>query len=276
MFSLNLNGKLVSLETPLIMGILNSTPDSFYQESRTSTDATISARVKKMVSEGVDIIDVGGYSSRQDAVEVSTEEEKARLEKALGVIEREAPGVPVSVDTFRSEIARWAVEEHGVAMINDISGGTLDEKMFDTIAELQVAYVVMHMRGTPKTMQQLTHYEHLTEDIIEWFSHRLEQLHKKGVNDVLIDPGFGFAKTIEQNYELMNRLEDFHPLNCPLLIGISRKSMIYKSLGINPEEALNGTTMLNTVALMKGANILRVHDVREAVECVALYKQLRQ
>lgn len=276
MFSLNLNGKLVSLDTPLIMGILNSTPDSFFQDSRTPSDTAIAARVKQMVSEGVDIIDVGGYSSRPDAEEVSVEEEKARLEKAFRVIKREAPGVPVSVDTFRSEIARWAVEEHEVAMINDISGGTLDDKMFDVIAELQVAYVLMHMRGTPKTMQQLTHYEHLTEEIIEWFSHRLELLYKKGVNDVLIDPGFGFAKTIEQNYELMNRLEDFHPLNCPLLIGISRKSMIYKKLGIKPEEALNGTTMLNTVALMKGADILRVHDVREAVECVALYKQLRQ
>jgi len=220
------------------------------------------------------MIDIGGYSSRPDAAEVSEQEEKERLKMALKLLQRDYPDVIVSVDTFRASVARFAVEEYGAAIINDISGGQLDENMFSTVASLKVPYILMHMRGTPQTMQQYTDYEHLSADILKYFAEKLETLYQMGVNDVIVDPGFGFSKTLEQNYELMNHLSDFRIFGLPLLVGISRKSMIYKLLGGTPMESLNGTTVLNTYALLNGAHILRVHDVRAAVEAVKIVSQI--
>lgn len=276
MKTLNIKGNLLSLDTPLVMGILNVTPDSFYAGSRKQTEAEIEARAETILNEGGTIIDIGGYSSRPDAAEVSEEEEMARLETALRIITRKYPDAILSVDTFRSAIARRCVEEFGVAIINDISGGELDTAMFQTVADLRVPYIMMHMRGTPQTMQTFTDYEHLTADILKWFADRVEKLHQLGVNDIIIDPGFGFSKTLEQNYELMCHLLDFRLLELPLLVGISRKSMIYKLLGITPADSLNGTIALNTYALLNGADILRVHDVRAASETVRIVCQLRE
>ncbi len=276
MKTLNIKGNLLSLDTPLVMGILNVTPDSFYAGSRKQTEAEIEARAETILNEGGTIIDIGGYSSRPDAAEVSEEEEMARLETALRIITRKYPDAILSVDTFRSAIARRCVEEFGVAIINDISGGELDTAMFQTVADLRVPYIMMHMRGTPQTMQTFTDYEHLTADILKWFADRVEKLHQLGVNDIIIDPGFGFSKTLEQNYELMCHLSDFRLLEFPLLVGISRKSMIYKLLGITPADSLNGTIALNTYALLNGADILRVHDVRAASETVRIVCQLRE
>ena len=276
MKTLNIKGNLLSLDTPLVMGILNVTPDSFYAGSRKQTEAEIEARAETILNEGGTIIDIGGYSSRPDAAEVSEEEEMARLETALRIITRKYPDAILSVDTFRSAIARRCVEEFGVAIINDISGGELDTAMFQTVADLRVPYIMMHMRGTPQTMQTFTDYEHLTADILKWFADRVEKLHQLGVNDIIIDPGFGFSKTLEQNYELMCHLLDFRLLELPLLVGISRKSMIYKLLGITPADSLNGTIVLNTYALLNGADILRVHDVRAASETVRIVCQLRE
>ena len=276
MKALNCKGRLLPLDQPVVMGILNITPDSFYAGSRKQTEAEIAARAEAILQEGGTIIDIGGYSSRPDAAEVSEEEEMARLETALRVLNLEFPGAVLSVDTFRSAIARRCVEEFGVAIVNDISGGELDKDMFHTIADLRVPYVMMHMRGTPQTMQQHTQYEHLTADILQWFAAKLETLYQMGANDVIIDPGFGFSKTLEQNYELMRHLSDFRIFGLPLLVGISRKSMIYKLLGGTPTESLNGTSVLNTYALLNGADILRVHDVREAVEAIRLVEQLKE
>jgi len=276
MKTLNIKGNLLSLDTPLVMGILNVTPDSFYAGSRKQTEAEIEARAETILNEGGTIIDIGGYSSRPDAAEVSEEEEMARLETALRIITRKYPDAILSVDTFRSAIARRCVEEFGVAIINDISGGELDTAMFQTVADLRVPYIMMHMRGTPQTRQTFTDYEHLTADILKWFADRVEKLHQLGVNDIIIDPGFGFSKTLEQNYELMCHLSDFRLLELPLLVGISRKSMIYKLLGITPADSLNGTIALNTYALLNGADILRVHDVRAASETVRIVCQLRE
>ena len=272
--TLNIKGELISLEEPLVMGILNVTPDSFYEGSRKQTETDIRNRIEEILREGGDIIDVGGYSSRPDAQEVSPEEEMERLCLALRILRDEYPKAMVSVDTFRAEIARRCIEEYGAAIINDISGGELDAEMFPTIAALHIPYIIMHMRGTPKTMQQHCDYQNLTADILLYFSKKIEQLHLMGVNDVIIDPGFGFSKTLEQNYELMRHLADFSLFEKPLLVGISRKSMIYKLLGGTPAESLNGTTVLNTYALLNGANILRVHDVKAAVEAVRIFKQL--
>ena len=276
MKALNCKGRLLPLDQPVVMGILNITPDSFYAGSRKQTEAEIAARAEAILQEGGTIIDIGGYSSRPDAAEVSEEEEMARLETALRVLNLEFPDAVLSVDTFRSAIARRCVEEFGVAIVNDISGGELDKDMFRTIADLRVPYVMMHMRGTPQTMQQHTQYEHLTANILQWFAAKLETLYQMGANDVIIDPGFGFSKTLEQNYELMRHLSDFRIFGLPLLVGISRKSMIYKLLGGTPTESLNGTNVLNTYALLNGADILRVHDVREAVEAIRLVEQLKE
>lgn len=272
--TLNIKGELISLEEPLVMGILNVTPDSFYEGSRKQTETDIRNRIEEILQEGGRIIDLGGYSSRPDAQDVSPEEEMERLCLALRILRDEYPKAMVSVDTFRADIARRCVEEYGAAIINDISGGELDAAMFPTIADLHIPYIIMHMRGTPKTMQQHCDYQNLTADILLYFSKKIEQLHLMGVNDVIIDPGFGFSKTLEQNYELMRHLADFSLFEKPLLVGISRKSMIYKLLGGTPAESLNGTTVLNTYTLLNGANILRVHDVKAAVEAVRIFKQL--
>lgn len=273
--TINIKGQLLSLDEPQVMGILNVTPDSFYAGSRKQTEAAIIDRIETILREGASIIDVGGYSSRPDAAEVSETEEMQRLETALRQLQQHYPHVVVSVDTFRSSVARQCVEKYGVAMINDISGGELDERMFDTVAQLRVPYIMMHMRGTPQTKQQQTDYEDVTADLLKYFSQKLERLFRLGVNDVILDPGFGFSKTLTQNYELMRHLSDFRIFGLPLLVGVSRKSMIYKLLGITPEESLNGSTVLHTYALLHGADILRVHDVRAAREAIQIVQQLK-
>lgn len=275
--SINLNGRLLSLKSPVVMGILNVTPDSFYAGSRQADEAAVAQRIETILAEGGAIVDIGGYSSRPDAAEVTEEEEWQRIKPALKRMQRDFPEVPVSVDTFRSAIARRAVEEYGTAMINDISGGMLDARMFETIALLQVPYILMHMCGTPQTMQQHTDYDDLMEDIMLYFAQKVRALRQLGVNDVILDPGFGFAKTLEQNYELMRSLSEFSiHFETPLLVGISRKSMIYKLLNATPEDSLNGTTVLNTYALLNGADILRVHDVKAATETIEIVKRLMQ
>lgn len=273
--SINLNGRLLSLKSPVVMGILNVTPDSFYAGSRQADEAAVAQRIETILSEGGTIVDIGGYSSRPDAAEVTEEDEWQRIEPALKRMQKDYPDVPVSVDTFRAAIARRAVEEYGAAMINDISGGMLDPQMFGTVASLQVPYILMHMRGTPQTMQQQTDYDDLMEEIMLYFAQKVRMLRQFGVNDVILDPGFGFAKTLEQNYELMRSLAEFSlHFDTPLLVGISRKSMIYKLLNTTPENSLNGTTVLNTYALLNGADILRVHDVKAAAEAIEIVKQL--
>ncbi|MBC8602479.1 dihydropteroate synthase [Parabacteroides acidifaciens] len=274
--TLNIRGTLTSLETPLVMGILNITPDSFYADSRKQTEAAIEERIQTILSEGGQIIDIGGYSSRPDAVEVTPEEEMSRLAFALKILNAHYPDTPLSVDTFRADVARRCVEEYGVAIVNDISGGELDREMFDTVARLHVPYIMMHMRGTPQTMQQHTDYADMMEDIMLYFAGKVRRLRLLGVNDIILDPGFGFSKTVEQNYALMSHLREFGEFGLPLLVGVSRKSMIYKFLGGTPADSLNGTTVLNTFALMNGADILRVHDVRAAVEAVKIVNQLKQ
>ncbi len=253
------------------MGILNLTPDSFYAGSRVREKKTAEDKIAVMHSDGAEIIDIGAMSSRPGAPILSTEEEWSRLEPVLKIVSAKFQNLCFSLDTINSEIAKRAVEDYGIDIINDISGGNLDAKMFETIASLNVPYIIMHMRGTPETMQQLTDYKSLTGDIIYYFSEKIRQLNSLGVNDIIIDPGFGFSKTIEQNYSLLNKLDEFSVFGVPVLAGLSRKSMIWKELGITPAEALNGTTALNMYALIKGANILRVHDVKEAIEVVRLF-----
>ena len=274
--TLNIRGTLTSLETPLVMGILNITPDSFYADSRKQTEAAIEERIQTILSEGGQIIDIGGYSSRPDAVEVSPEEEMSRLAFALKILNAHYPDTPLSVDTFRADVARRCIEEYGVAIVNDISGGELDHEMFDTVARLHVPYIMMHMRGTPQTMQQHTDYADMMEEIMLYFAGKVRRLRLLGVNDIILDTGFGFSKTVDQNYALMSHLREFGEFGLPLLVGVSRKSMIYKFLGGTPADSLNGTTVLNTFALMNGADILRVHDVRAAVEAVKIVNQLKQ
>lgn len=269
-YTLNLGGQLLSLATPRVMGILNVTPDSFYDGSRCPEKAEITERVHTIVREGADIIDIGGYSSRPHAADISPDEEMRRLSVGLDIIRKHYPDAFVSVDTFRAEVARRCVEEYGVQIINDISGGELDHKMFETAADLHVPYILMHMRGTPDTMMTLTDYDNLIGDMLYYFSERIARLESLGVNDIIIDPGFGFSKTLDDNYLLMKHLDEFARIGLPLLVGISRKSMIYKYFGTTPAESLNGTTALNVLALLGGANILRVHDVREAVEAVRI------
>lgn len=273
--TINAGGKLVSLARPQVMGILNVTPDSFYDNSRCPDATAVAKRVSVLLSEGSDMIDVGGYSSRSGCSDVSVDEEKRRLAIGFEAIRRQSPEAIVSVDTFRAEVARWSVEEWGVQIINDISGGELDDQMFDTVARLQVPYVMMHMRGTPNMMmhEQYLHYEDVTADVLQYFAAKIDRLTLMGVNDIILDPGFGFSKTLDDNYRLMQHLDEFTRLGLPLLVGISRKSMIYKLLGTVPGESLNGTTALNVLALLGGANILRVHDVRQAVEAVKIVTQ---
>lgn len=276
MHSLNLRGKLYSLCEPKIMGILNVTPDSFYAESRTSDEEHIAARVQQLMDDGADMIDIGGYSSRSGADDVSPEEEMNRLRRGLRVVRRLYPEVPISVDTFRADVARMCVEEEGADIINDISGGMMDRQMFRTVARLGVPYILMHMQGTPDTMQQAPHYDNLRREVMLYFAERIDRLCQMGAKDIIVDPGFGFGKTLEHNYELFHHLDDFNLFNLPLLVGISRKSMIYKLLGGTPQTSLNGTTVLNTIALMKGVHILRVHDVKEAVEAKRIVMKMTE
>ena len=275
MYTLSIHGQLLSLHEPQVMGILNITPDSFYSGSRTEAEDDICRRLHQLMDEGADMIDVGAYSTRSGADDVSEEEEMERLRRGLRVVRREFPDVPVSVDTFRASVARMAVEEEGADIVNDISGGDMDRQMFRTVARLHVPYVLMHMQGVPRSMQQAPHYDNVRREVMVHLAERVDLLHQMGVADVVVDPGFGFGKTLDHNYELMEHLEDFHELGCPLLIGISRKSMIYKLVGGTPQTALNGTTVLNTVALLKGAHILRVHDVAPAVEAKKMYLKLK-
>lgn len=274
--TLNLSSRLVSLEKPLVMGIVNVTPDSFFAGSRIDGAKALGERLDTLVREGAALADLGAYSSRPGAEEVSPEEERRRLRPALQILRDEYPDLPVSVDTFRSDVARMAVEEYGASMINDISGGGLDPAMYRTMAELQVPYILMHMKGDPQTMQQQASYSDVMLEVIDYFAQRVGQLLELGVHDIVLDPGFGFSKTTAQNYELLAQLGSLvEAFTQPLLVGVSRKSMIYRPLGISPEEALNGTTFLHALALERGAKILRVHDVRPAVEAVQLYEELR-
>ncbi len=276
MHTLNLRGKLYSLCEPKIMGILNVTPDSFYAESRTPDEEHIAARAQQLMNDGADMIDIGGYSSRPGADDVSPEEEMNRLRRGLRVVRRLYPDVPVSVDTFRADVARMCVEEEGADIINDISGGMMDRQMFRTVARLGVPYILMHMQGTPDTMQQAPHYDNLRREVMLYFAERIDRLCQMGAKDIIVDPGFGFGKTLKHNYELFHHLDDFNLFNLPLLVGISRKSMIYKLLGGTPQTSLNGTTVLNTIALMKGSHILRVHDVKEAVEAKRIVMAMKE
>ena len=273
---INVNGRLMDLSIPRVMGILNVTPDSFYADSRMSSEEQIVSRVHQILREGADIIDIGGYSSRPGADNVSIQEEMVRLRKGLQILYRELPEAVVSVDTFRADVAKMCVEEYGVAIINDISAGQLDERMFSTVAALNVPYIMMHMLGTPQQMQQNPSYDNLEKEVFLYFAKRVQQLRDLGVKDIILDPGFGFGKTLEHNYQLLAHLEDFSIFELPLLVGVSRKSMIYKLLGIEPQDSLNGTTVLNTVGLLKGANLLRVHDVRQAVETIKLVSKLKE
>ena len=272
---IHVNGRLMDLSRPQVMGIINVTPDSFYAGSRTQTEMALARRVEQVVAEGASILDIGGYSSRPGAADVSPEEEMARLRRGLEVIRRVHPEAVVSVDTFRASVARQCVEEYGVALINDISGGEMDAEMFPTVAALGVPYILMHMQGTPQTMQQAPHYDHLLRDVFLYFARKVQQLRDLGAKDIILDPGFGFGKTMEDNYALLAHLDEFGIFGLPLLVGVSRKSMITRLLGITPDDALNGTTVINTLCLTKGAHILRVHDVRQAVEAVRLVQAMQ-
>lgn len=270
-YTLNIGGRLFALDRPRVMGILNATSDSFFADSRCGTDEeAITRRAQAIIDEGGDIIDVGACSTRPGAEDLPAEEEWQRLDTALAAIRRLYPDVILSVDTYRADIARRCVERHGVQIINDISGGELDPDMFETVASLHVPYILTHMKGTPQTMQQAPRYEHLMAEITDYFARRIDRLHQLGASDIILDPGFGFGKTLDDNYLLLQRLHEFLPLGYPLLAGVSRKSMIYRLLGTTPAESLNGSTVLHTLALLGGARILRVHDVREAVETVKI------
>ncbi|WP_195207435.1 dihydropteroate synthase [Bacteroides clarus] len=273
---INVNGFLLDLSSPCVMGILNVTPDSFYAGSRMQTEIDITHRIEQIVGEGAGIIDVGAYSSRSNAENVSPAEEMERLRMGLGILRKVQPDAVVSVDTFRADVARMCVEEYGVAIINDIAAGEMDGDMFRTVADLNVPYIMMHMQGTPQNMQQNPHYDNLLKEVFMYFARKVQQLRDLGVKDIILDPGFGFGKTVEHNYELLAHLEEFRIFELPLLAGVSRKSMIYRLLGTTPQEALNGTTVLDTICLLKGADILRVHDVREAVETVKIVEAMKK
>lgn len=271
--TINCSGKLISLEQPKIMGILNVTPDSFFDGGKYKDESSILQQVEKMLNEGATFIDVGAYSSRPGALEVDETTELKRIEPIVSLILKKFPETILSIDTFRSTVAKACIE-NGAAIINDITAGLQDDKMLSTVAQLNVPYIMMHMRGTPQNMQQQTSYDDLLKEVLLYFSERLSAAKALGIKDIIIDPGFGFAKNLEQNYELLNKMELIGITDQPLLAGISRKSMIYKILGTSAEQALNGTTALHMVCLQKGAKILRVHDVKEAFECVKLYEQL--
>lgn len=271
-FSLNIKGQLTTYNHPVVMGILNVTPDSFYRGSRAFDADSTCLHAEKLISNGADMIDIGGYSSRPGAESVSPDEELRRIEQGINTVKKLSPTIPISIDTFRADVALKAVRDLGADIINDISGGALDDKMLETVAETKTPYIMMHMRGTPANMQQFTDYNNVTAEVIEWLSRRLARFSLAGADDIIIDPGFGFSKTTAQNFEMLSHMELFSQLQRPVLVGVSRKSMIYKTLNITPDEALNGTTVLNTLALERGASILRVHDVsaaRQAVELVA-------
>lgn len=272
---INTGGRLLDLKVPKVMGILNITPDSFYRGSRYSGEKEILLAAGKMIQDGADILDVGGYSTRPGAADISAEEEGGRVFGTIKLILREFPGAVISIDTFRAEIAAEAVEGCGALMINDISGGDADSAMFELVQRLNVPYILMHMKGNPKTMQDNPVYDDVVADILKWFGERIFRLRSSGVKDIIIDPGFGFGKTTVHNFELLNRLTDFSIAGLPLLVGVSRKSMIWRTLGITADEALPGTVALNTVALLKGADILRVHDVKEAVQAVRLLSRMK-
>ncbi|HBE39998.1 MAG TPA: dihydropteroate synthase [Bacteroidales bacterium] len=272
---INAGGRLIDLSVPKVMGIINVTPDSFYQGSRVTEDRDILSAAVRMISEGADMLDIGGYSSRPFAGDISVAEERKRVINAIVLIRKELPDAILSVDTFRAEIAYEAVTEHGVHIINDISGGCADKNMFEVVWKLNVPYIMMHMKGNPQTMQNNPEYDDVVADILKWAGTRIAELHNAGVKDIILDPGFGFGKTIKHNFDMLNRLEDFAVAGLPVLVGISRKSMIWKTLSITPDEALNGTSVLHAVALMKGADILRVHDVREAVQAVKLIEKIK-
>lgn len=273
---INVNGFLLDLSSPCVMGILNVTPDSFYAGSRMQTEIDITHRIEQIVGEGAGIIDVGAYSTRSNAENVSPAEEMERLRMGLGILRKVRPDAVVSVDTFRADVARMCVEEYGVAIINDIAAGEMDGDMFRTVADLNVPYIMMHMQGTPQNMQQNPHYDNLLKEVFMYFARKVQQLRDLGVKDIILDPGFGFGKTVAHNYELLAHLEEFRIFELPLLAGVSRKSMIYRLLGTTPQEALNGTTVLDTICLLKGADILRVHDVREAVETVKIVEAMKK
>ncbi len=272
---INTNGSLLDLCVPQVMGILNVTPDSFFAGSRMQTEREIAGRVDQILAEGGSIIDVGAYSSRPAAEHISAEEEMQRLRTGLEVIRRDHPEAIVSVDTFRADVAEWCVREYQVSLINDISGGEMDPRMFETVARLNVPYVLMHMKGTPQNMQEAPEYENVVKEVFLYLARKVDELQQLGVKDIILDPGFGFGKTVDHNYALMNYLEDFHLFGLPLLVGVSRKSMITRLLGTGAADALNGTTVLNTISLMKGAHIVRVHDVKEAVEAVKIVRKVR-
>lgn len=271
--TINCKGTLIDLSSPKVMGILNLTPDSFYDGGQHKDENSILKHTEKMLSDGATFIDIGAYSSRPNADHVSEAEELKRILPIVALLTKTFPDILISIDTFRSEVAKQSIEA-GAALINDISAGKLDDNMLKTVADLHVPYIMMHMRGTPQTMQTQTDYEDIFKDILFYFSERIAAANQLGIVDVIIDPGFGFAKTLEQNFELLNKLELFKILEKPLLVGVSRKSMIYKTLNTSAKEALNGTSVLNTVALQKNASILRVHDVKEAMETIKLVKTL--
>ncbi|MDR0228819.1 MAG: dihydropteroate synthase [Flavobacteriaceae bacterium] len=271
--TINCKGELIDLKDPKIMGILNVTPNSFFDGGKYTTDSAFLKQAEKMINDGADFIDIGAYSSKPSAEFVTEEEEILRIVPIVEMLQKEFPKMHLSIDTFRAGVAKATVEA-GAALINDIAAGFLDDNMLETVGKLQVPYIMMHMRGTPQTMQSMTAYDDLTKEVKLYFSERVAKARAYKINDIIIDPGFGFAKTLEQNYELMNKMELFSSFDLPILVGISRKSMIYKLLENTPQEALNGTTVLNTIALQKGANILRVHDVKEAVETKKIIKQL--
>ncbi len=272
--TINCSGKLIEFNKPKIMGILNITPDSFYDGGKYTSIDRIKLQIEKLLNQGADLIDIGAYSSRPGARHISFNEEMERLEPVLGLILKHFPDSIISVDTFRAKIAEIAVNDFNVSIINDISAGNLDKDMFETIAKLQVPYIMMHMKGDPGNMQDNPVYEHVLEEIIHFFTKKMRVLKEYGIHDIMIDPGFGFGKTIEHNYELLRDLHEFNIFGLPIVAGFSRKSMIYKFLGIHPDEALNGTTVLNTIALSKGIDILRVHDVLEARQAIELYQKM--
>jgi len=275
-YQLKLNNRLIDLSTPIIMGVVNVTPDSFFKGSRSFIDTSILKSVEKILEHGGSIVDIGGYSTRPGAEFITYEEELLRLTKGVEVILKKFPDTFISIDTFRAGIARQMVTEFNVSMINDISGGTLDTFMFETIADLDVAYVLMHTKGNPSSMQELANYENVVSKVLQSLEKRLGQLRRLGVKDVVIDPGFGFAKTLEHNYQILNRLSYFQQLNVPILAGLSRKSMLYNVLGTDAANALNATTAANMLALVGGASILRVHDVKEAAETIRIFNQYKK
>ena len=274
--TININGQLMDLSIPKVMGIVNLTPDSFFEGSRAQTDVQVAERVRQLLTEGADMLDVGAYSSRPGADNLPVEEEMRRLREGLSALRKEAPDAIVSVDTFRADVAKMCIEEYGVSIINDIAGGELDSNMFATIARAHVPYIIMHMQGTPQNMQQAPHYEDVLKEVMLHLADKVKTLQDMKVNDIILDPGFGFGKTVAHNFELLAHLNEFDIFQLPLLVGVSRKSMVYKTLEITPAEALNGTTVLHTIALSKGANILRVHDVKEAVETIRLWQNVEQ